>query len=134
MPSSGANSAQGGGGFRENLRFISVNPVLQERAQREPRRSMGIGHNKTTREPQLGGVDAVLPEELPADINSVSDESPIRVLDRDAEKEIIARIDAAKKAGDTLGGVCEVVCTGLPIGIGSHVSGIGSSMDESVRR
>ena len=71
---------------------------------------------------QLGGVDAVLPDELPADINAVSDESPIRVLDRDAEKEIIARIDAAKKAGDTLGGVCEVVCTGLPIGIGSHVS------------
>src|SRR6266550_5463506 len=71
---------------------------------------------------QLGGVDAVLPDELPTDINSVSDESPIRVVDRDAEKEIIARIDAAKKAGDTLGGVCEVVCTGLPIGIGSHVS------------
>ena len=71
---------------------------------------------------QLGGVDAILPDELPPDINAVSDESPIRTLDRDAEKEIIARIDAAKKAGDTLGGVVEVVCMGLPIGIGSHVS------------
>jgi len=71
---------------------------------------------------QLGGIDAVLPDELPADINAVSDESQVRTLDPRAEAAIIARIDEAKKAGDTLGGVCEVVCTGLPIGIGSHVS------------
>jgi chorismate synthase len=71
---------------------------------------------------QLGGIDATLPDELPANINAVSDESPIRVLDHGAESAIIARIDEAKKSGDTLGGVCEVVCTGLPVGIGSHVS------------
>jgi len=71
---------------------------------------------------QLGGIDATLPDELPADINSVADKSPVRTLDPAAEAAIIARIDEAKKAGDTLGGVCEVVCTGLPIGIGSHVS------------
>ena len=71
---------------------------------------------------QLGGIDAVLPDELPTDINAVSDESQVRTLDPRAEAAIIARIDEAKKAGDTLGGVCEVVCTGLPIGIGSHVS------------
>jgi chorismate synthase len=71
---------------------------------------------------QLGGIDAVLPDELPADINAVSDESQVRTLDPRAEAAIVARIDEAKKAGDTLGGVCEVVCTGLPIGIGSHVS------------
>ena len=35
---------------------------------------------------------------------------------------MIARIDAAKRAGDTLGGVCEVVVRGLPVGLGSHVS------------
>lgn len=35
---------------------------------------------------------------------------------------MIERIDAAKKAGDTLGGTCEVVCDGLPVGLGSHVS------------
>ena len=71
---------------------------------------------------QLGGIDATLPDELPADINAVADESSVRTLDRSAEAAIVARIDEAKKAGDTLGGVCEVVCTGLPIGIGSHVS------------
>ena len=71
---------------------------------------------------ELGGIEAALPAELPADINKVSDASAVRTLDPVAETAIIARIDEAKKAGDTLGGVCEVVCTGLPIGIGSHVS------------
>jgi len=71
---------------------------------------------------QLGGIDATLPDELPADINAAADASPIRVLNRAAESAIVARIDEAKNAGDTLGGVCEVVCTGLPVGIGSHVS------------
>lgn len=71
---------------------------------------------------QLGPIDAALPDELPDDINAVADESPVRTLDSAAEKTIIALIDDAKKKGDTLGGVCEVVCTGLPVGIGSHVS------------
>ncbi len=35
---------------------------------------------------------------------------------------MIALIDEAKRAGDTLGGVCEVVVSGLPVGLGSHVS------------
>jgi len=71
---------------------------------------------------ELGGVSAATPGELPDDINAAADESPLRTLDREAESEMIARIDAAKRDGDTLGGVCEVVCTGLPIGMGSHIS------------
>ena len=70
----------------------------------------------------LGGVDAVRPSELPADLNAASDASPLRTLDADAERAMIARIDAAKKEGNTLGGVCEVVVDGLPVGLGSHVS------------
>ncbi len=35
---------------------------------------------------------------------------------------MIARIDQAKRDGDTLGGVCEIVCSGLPVGLGSYVS------------
>jgi chorismate synthase len=35
---------------------------------------------------------------------------------------MIARIDEAKRAGNTLGGICEVVCDGVPVGLGSHVS------------
>ena len=70
----------------------------------------------------LGGVDAVRPTVMPADINAASDASPLRTLDAAAESEMIARIDAAKKDGNTLGGICEVVVTGLPVGLGSHVS------------
>jgi chorismate synthase len=70
----------------------------------------------------LGGVDAKRPEKMPADLNASADESPLRTLDRVAEAEMIARIDAAKKEGNTLGGIAEVVCSGVPVGLGSHVS------------
>ena len=70
----------------------------------------------------LGGVDAERPDVLPDDLNAASDASPLRTLDRDAEQRMIERIDAAKKDGNTLGGICEVVVTGLPVGLGSHVS------------
>lgn len=71
---------------------------------------------------ELGGVVATRVSDFPDDINEAADRSPLRTLDESAEKEMIARIDAAKSDGDTLGGVCEVVCRGLPVGLGSHVS------------
>jgi chorismate synthase len=70
----------------------------------------------------LGGVDAKRPDKLPADLNAAADASPLRTLDDAAEKEMIARIDAAKADGNTLGGIAEVVCDGVPVGLGSHVS------------
>ena len=70
----------------------------------------------------LGGVDARRPGSLPDPLNAAADESQLRTLDPDAEREMIVRIDAAKRAGDTLGGICEVVVDGLPVGLGSHVS------------
>ena len=69
----------------------------------------------------LGGIDAE-PAELPTDLNAASDASPLRTLDSRAEAAMIALIDETKRAGNTLGGVCEVVVTGLPVGLGSHVS------------
>src|SRR6266513_1900984 len=75
---------------------------------------------------ELGGVRAGVGAQhaapLPARLNQASDASPVRCLDPDAEREMIARIDAAKAAGDTLGGVVEVIALGLPVGLGSHVS------------
>src|SRR5216117_2571569 len=71
---------------------------------------------------ELGGVVAKTPAVLPSPLNEAADQSPVRCLDQDAEAEIIRRIDAAKAAGDTLGGVVEVVALGLPVGLGSHVS------------
>jgi len=70
----------------------------------------------------LGDVVAKTPTPLPKPLNEAADASPVRCLDRDAEREMIARIDAAKAAGDTLGGIVEVLALGVPVGLGSHVS------------
>ncbi len=70
----------------------------------------------------LGGVDVAVPDALPDDLNAASDQSPLRVLDAESEARMISAIDAAKRDGNTLGGICEVVITGLPVGLGSHVS------------
>lgn len=69
----------------------------------------------------LGGLRASPPAELPRPLNAAADRSEVRVLDAAIEGAIIARIDQAKKDGDTLGGECEVVVRGLPAGLGSHV-------------
>ena len=47
--------------------------------------------------------------------------SPVRCADRDASERMVQAIDAAREAGDTLGGVFEMWATGVPIGLGSHV-------------
>jgi chorismate synthase len=70
----------------------------------------------------LGGVDAKRPDRMPSDLNAAADESQLRTLDKGAEQQMIERIDAAKAAGDTLGGIAEVICDGVPVGLGSHVS------------
>jgi chorismate synthase len=70
----------------------------------------------------LGGIDAARPDPMPGDINAAADESQLRTLDPAAEQAMIARIDAVKREGNTLGGICEVVADGLPVGLGSHVS------------
>lgn len=70
----------------------------------------------------LGAIEAVLPDPLPVDLNAAVDESPLRTIDPDAERRMIEAIDAARAAGDTLGGSFEVVARGVPVGLGSHVS------------
>ncbi len=55
-----------------------------------------------------------------ATLNARVDASPVRVLDPHAAERIVAQIDAAREAGDTLGGIFEVVAAGMPIGVGSH--------------
>jgi chorismate synthase len=70
----------------------------------------------------LGGIDARRPDPMPADINAAADQSPLRTLDPEADERIVALINEIKRQGNTLGGICEVVCDGLPVGLGSHVS------------
>jgi chorismate synthase len=62
------------------------------------------------------------PPPTPAELPRI-DESPVRAFDLAAQEAMIAEIEAAKKDGDTLGGVVEVVAHGLPIGLGSFTSG-----------
>jgi len=70
----------------------------------------------------LGGIDAKLPHPLPDDLNRAADASPLRTLDAEAERAMVAAIDAAQKSGNTLGGIVEVICWGAPVGLGAHVS------------
>lgn len=70
----------------------------------------------------LGGIDAAQPDALPADLNAAADQSPVRMLDPEASARAVRRIDEIKAEGNTLGGICEVVVDGLPVGLGSHVS------------
>ncbi len=58
----------------------------------------------------------------PDDLAAV-DASPVRCFDPVTSDAMVAEIDAARKDGDTLGGVVEVVAHGLPPGLGSHVHG-----------
>jgi chorismate synthase len=65
---------------------------------------------------ELGGIAA---PPLSADL-AVRDASLVYTLNPEADPKIIAAIDAAKEAGDTLGGIVETVVDGCPIGLGSH--------------
>jgi chorismate synthase len=70
----------------------------------------------------IGSIEAKTPEGLSTEeLARVTEESQARVADPEAERAIIAEIDACKKTGDTLGGVVEVIASGLPVGLGSHV-------------
>src|SRR5680860_1098866 len=57
---------------------------------------------------------------VPDDVARLDDD-PVRCLDADTSKAMVASIDRAHQDGDTLGGVVEVVVQGLPPGLGSHV-------------
>lgn len=67
--------------------------------------SIGDVHADTNGEPNWAAVD----------------EDAVRSADPDAGARMIAAIDAAKEAGDTLGGTFEMWATGVPIGLGSHI-------------
>ncbi len=70
---------------------------------------------------QLGNVFSKNKVSNDSKLNFLADKSPVRMLDRKAEKAAMSLIDKAKEKGDTLGGVFEVVILGVPPGLGSHV-------------
>jgi len=68
----------------------------------------------------IGKVEAKSEGLTYEEIFARSDESPVRVADKEAEDKMITLIEDCKKKGDTLGGIFEVVALGLPPGLGSH--------------
>ena len=70
---------------------------------------LSIGKVKAS-PPQHGNIDW-----------EVVEESPVHCADADAGVRMMAEVDAAREAGDTVGGVVEVIAEGVPIGLGSHV-------------
>jgi len=109
-------------------------PVLERASARETAARVALGTVAEAFLEQVAGVrlvshtlqvgpvrvpdDAPLP---PADATPSLDEDPIRCFHTETSATMIAEIDACQKAGDTLGGVVEVVAYGLPVGLGSYV-------------
>lgn len=70
----------------------------------------------------IGGVEAKEIEyESLADLRTRTEQSPVRCLDEKAGQAMMDAIDEAKKNGDSIGGIVEVIVEGVPIGLGSHV-------------
>jgi chorismate synthase len=69
----------------------------------------------------IGGAslppDARIPFERAA---ALPDDSPVRCVDPEIGRQMMEGIDAAKEAGDTLGGAFEIIATGVPVGLGSY--------------
>jgi chorismate synthase len=69
----------------------------------------------------IGNVFARVPKASVQEIKKRAEASELRCTDPEAEKRMMRRIDEARAAGDSLGGVFEVIVTNAPIGLGSHV-------------
>ncbi|MCV7232146.1 chorismate synthase [Mycobacterium branderi] len=115
--------------------FDDARPVLERASARETAARVAAGTVARHFLKQALGVDVLShvvsigasqpydgPPPQPDDLPAI-DASPVRAHDKAAEAAMITEIEAAKKDGDTLGGVVEVVAYGLPVGIGSFTSG-----------
>jgi len=70
---------------------------------------------------EIGDVVATIPDLPPAELWALAEASDVRCPDEDAARRMREAIEAARQAGDSLGGVFVVVATGVPVGLGSHV-------------
>ncbi|HEX8299545.1 MAG TPA: chorismate synthase [Rubricoccaceae bacterium] len=77
--------------------------------------SVGVAHPSDAAEAR----DALLARGAHA-LSDAADASPVRMLSSELSEAAVAHVAETKKAGDTLGGVYEVVATGVPVGLGSY--------------
>ncbi len=115
--------------------FDDARPVLERASARETAARVAAGTVARAFLQQALGVDVIShvisigasqaydgPSPQAADLAAI-DASPVRAFDEATEALMIAEIEDAKRDGDTLGGVVEVIAHGLPIGLGSFTSG-----------
>ncbi|HET7483449.1 MAG TPA: chorismate synthase [Actinomycetota bacterium] len=113
--------------------FDDARNVLERASARETAARVAIAAIAKTFLSRLGiGVlshvlsigEASVPDGAPkptmSDLDAV-DASPVRCFDESSSAEMVAAIDRAAAEGDSLGGVVEVVCFDVPVGLGSHV-------------
>jgi chorismate synthase len=113
--------------------FDEARPVLERASARETAARVALGAVARSFLAELGITlvshtlsigpvrvpeDARLP--LPSDVDAL-DADPLRCFDAATSERMVAEVDAAKKDGDTLGGIVEVLAYGLPPGLGSYV-------------
>lgn len=115
--------------------FDDARPILERASARETAARVAIGAVARNFLEQVAGIQVLShvisigdsesyegPAPRFSDLAAI-DLSPVRAFGSAAAESMISEIEAAKKDGDTLGGVVEVIVTGTPIGLGSHVSG-----------
>jgi chorismate synthase len=113
--------------------FDDARPVLERASARETAARTALGTVARAFLRQLLGVEVIShvvsigaaeapdgPPPGPEDLDAI-DESPVRAFDPKGTEAMIAEVEAVKEAGDTVGGVIEVIAYGLPPGLGSHV-------------
>ncbi|WP_426738058.1 chorismate synthase [Plantibacter sp. 2H11-2] len=113
--------------------FDEARPVLERASARETAARVALGAVARSFLGELGITlvshtlsigpvrvpeDSPLP--VPADVDAL-DADPLRCFDKATSERMVAEVDAAKKDGDTLGGIVEVLAYGLPPGLGSYV-------------
>src|SRR3954468_4301522 len=114
--------------------FTDARPVLERASARETAARVALGAVAKRFLEQVGGIAVLshvvsigtvaVPEgarvPVGADLDAI-DADPVRCADPAVSAAMVGEIDAARRDGDTLGGVVEVVVDGLPPGLGSHV-------------
>ncbi|TNU75880.1 chorismate synthase [Miniimonas arenae] len=114
--------------------FDEARPVLERASARETAARVALGVLAAHYLEQVAGVrlvshvvsigEVAVPDDAPLpgpDDVAALDADPVRCHDANTSAAMVAEIDECKKAGDTLGGVVEVLAYGLPPGLGSYV-------------
>lgn len=83
-------------------------------------RQLGIEIRSGVR--SLGPIGADLPVPTWEELGAVDESSPLRAIHRPLEPEMVALVDQARRAGDTLGGAVTAIAHGVPPGLGSYTA------------